>query len=103
MKNISKKKGSACDCLAVSNLSHIPSVFDQLIPSLFQQAVAKEHEKKRWSASSWVAEVHMTQKALGCTLKCLLTSMLFVLSLSTSMSQAKNLILGVHLDFHRSL
>jgi hypothetical protein len=50
---------------------------------------------KSSSAWSW----HIIQSVFGWTKKCLTCSIIFVFSLSTRISHAKNFSLGVHLNF----
>ena len=64
---------------------------DHCIPSLFQQEMAKGQKKNKWSMSSSIVDVHMTQTVLGWKWKWRLSSMAFVFSLSTSRSHAKKL------------
>ena len=75
----------------------------QSIPNFCQQAAAKGQSKKRCLRSSTTPALHITQWLFGWTWKFLLCSISLVFSLSMRISQAKNLSLGVHLDFQTHL
>lgn len=99
IRKISIKRGNPACCLVLSITLCRSSFRFQVMPILSQQALAKSHWKNRWAIVSSSLSAQRTQRLSGCTLKCLLTSMFLVLSLSKMMSHAKNLILGVTLHF----
>ena len=103
MSEASKKKSNWCNWLARVNLSEISKLLSQVKPILFQQRVANWHVKKRWSNVSSAPYSQSTQRSSSWTWIWRRVSIVFVLSRSTMISQAKNLTLAVHLDFQMTL
>jgi hypothetical protein len=95
----SVKHGTLFVDLACANLSCSCSVRSHCTPILAQQLYAKEQLKKRCSIVSCSPLLHMIHVVPSCTFRFLLSSIVLVLSLLTRISHAKNLILGIHLDF----
>ena len=81
------KKGML-ECWALKRiLSQVFIGTDHYIPSLFQHEMAKGQKKNKWSMSSSIVDVHVTQRVLGWTLKCRPSNIAFVFSLSTEAMQ----------------
>lgn len=103
MRAASVKKGRLCTLLAVDRRSRRGRLMSQEKLIEFQHCMAKGHSKNKWSISSSMPVLHRTQSTSPWMLKCLLRSIVFVFSLSTRISQAKILILGVQPAFQSTL
>jgi len=99
MVTTSMKKGMFCCCLACAILGYKLRPVFHCIPIFSQHLLEKGQSKKRWSRSSSIPAVHRTQCSSSSSNKFLFLSIVLVFSISTRTSQAKNLTLGVHLDF----
>ena len=81
------KKGML-ECWALKRiLSQVFIGTDHYIPSLFQHEMAKGQKKNKWSMSSSIVDVHVTQRVLGWTLKRRPSNIAFVSILSTKAMQ----------------
>jgi hypothetical protein len=95
----SKKHGLLCITWPLISLLESSIFSSQSKPIFYQHSLAKGQLKNKCSIVSSSPVLHIIQTYPPCTLRFLLCSMVFVFNLSTKISQAKNLILGVHLDF----
>ena len=103
MRVASVKNSASLLCFASKSLSSKLRERFQLMLIFAQHCLAKGHVKNRWLIVSAAPVLHIMQNSSLRTKMCLLVSIVFVFSLSTRSSQAKNLILLVHLDFQIDL
>jgi hypothetical protein len=99
---ISINRGLFHVCLASEIISSADRDVSHATPSLSQHSALNSHVKNKWFLVSSTPELQVKHEKTEPMLKCLRRSMSLVLSLSTSISQAKTLCFMVHLDFQVS-